>query len=203
MFEGIVSLLETMVSNLGPPAIFLAMFIETIFPPIPSELVMPLGGYIAYVNGQGYFGLAMMILAGALGSTLGAVIIYEMALHGGRRLILKYGKKLGVDKRKIGIADQWFRKYGSYAVFFGRMAPGIRELISIPAGISKMKFDKFVVFTFAGSLVWSAFLGSIGYFLAEMWRDIGLGSIIGIVGVVIVLSIAFYFVFQYLVKKRK
>jgi membrane protein DedA with SNARE-associated domain len=203
MLEGITATLESLIMNLGPPAIFLAMFIETIFPPIPSELVMPLGGYVAYASGQGYIGLFTMILAGSLGSTLGAIIIYLIALYGGRQLVLKYGNRLGVDKKKLDIADVWFKKYGTLAVFFGRMAPGVRELISIPAGIARMEFVKFSIFTFAGSFVWSAFLGSVGYFLAEAWRDIGLGSIIGIVGIVIVLAIVFYFVFNHLVRKKK
>lgn len=203
MLEGLVAMLESLITSLGPPAMFLAMFIETIFPPIPSELIMPLGGYVAYVNNQGYAGLLAMIIAGSMGSTLGAIVIYEIALHGGRRLILKYGKRLGVDNKKLDVVDSWFKKYGSVAVFFGRMAPGVRELISIPAGIAKMNFYKFLIFTFAGSFVWSAFLGSIGYFLAETWRDLGILSLLEIIGAIIILSIIFYIIFRYIIAKRK
>lgn len=203
VFEALTANLNGVIETFGPLGIFLAMFVETVFPPIPSEIVMPLGGYIAYVGGQGYLGLFTMILAGSLGSTLGAIMIYFIALKGGRSLVLKYGRKVGVNEKKIAIAEKWFKKYGDFAVFFGRMAPGIRELISIPAGFAKMDFVRFLSFTFAGSLGWSAFLGSIGYFFADTWRDFNFDSMFGIVGLVVLLSIAAYFVFKYFVNYRK
>lgn len=202
MLEGLFSNIESIVANFGPPGIFLAMFIETIFPPIPSEVVMPFGGYVAFIGGQGLFGLFTMILAGSLGSTAGAIMIYFIAMKGGRHFVLKYGRKLGVNEKKLAVAERWFKKYGDHAVFFGRMAPGVRELVSIPAGLGKMNFARFFAFTFAGSFIWSAFLGGIGYFFAENWRNLGLESLLGLVGVVILLSIAAYFVFRYWVNHR-
>ncbi len=203
MFEGLFPNLEAVILTLGPPGIFLAMFIETIFPPIPSEVVMPFAGYIAFIGGRGLVGLVNMVLAGTAGTTLGAVVIYFIALKGGRRLVLRYGKRVGFDEKKIELAEGWFKKYGDYAVFFGRMAPGVRELISIPAGLVKMHFWRFLVFTFSGSFIWSAFLGSIGFFLADAWRSLNLESVVSIMAAIILLSIAGYFAFKYFLKRRR
>jgi membrane protein DedA with SNARE-associated domain len=143
-----------------------------------------------------------MTLAGTAGSTLGAIMIYIIALKGGRTLVLKYGKKLGVDKRKLDAAESWFKKYGSYAVFLCRMVPGLRELISIPAGFAKMNFWKFLILTFSGSFIWSGFLGGIGYFLADAWQGLHLERAFGIIAAIAVLSIVTYFIARYFLKHR-
>jgi membrane protein DedA with SNARE-associated domain len=194
--------LTELIIALGPLGIFLAMLIETVFPPIPSELVMPFGGYIAQTTNQGYAGLISMILAGTAGSSLGAVIIYLIALKGGRPLVLRYGKRLGINEKKIAAAESWFEKYGSYAVFLCRMIPGLRELISIPAGLAKMNFWKFLTLTVAGSFIWTAFLGSIGFFLADAWEGLQLERIFGLIAAVTVLSILTYFVARHFMKHK-
>ena len=201
MLEWVFPVLEEIVTTFGAAGIFIAMFIETIFPPIPSEIVMPLAGYIANTTSQGQIGLIAMILAGAAGSTLGNIMIYTIARKGGRPLILKYGKKLGVDKKKVDAADSWFGKYGAYAVFFCRMAPGLRELISIPAGIARMNFWKYSSITFAGSVVWSAFLGGIGFYLAS-WEGLGIERTLTIFTAIVVLSIVTYFIAKKLMGKK-
>lgn len=203
MFESIFSSLESVISTFGPVGIFLAMFIETIFPPIPSELVMPLGGYLAFVSGTGIPGLTSMILAGTLGSTLGATMIYYIALSGGRPVVLRYGRRFFIDARKLKVAESWFARHGAHAVFLCRMAPGLREIISIPAGLARMEIKKFLVYTFAGSLVWSTFLGSIGYFFADVWQDGALEDFIGPVGILIITCVIVLLVFNHFMHAKK
>jgi membrane protein DedA with SNARE-associated domain len=203
MFESIFSGVEGLVTSMGYVGMFLATLLETVFPPIPSEIVIPLGGYIANVSGLGLPGLAIMIVASALGSTVGALIIYEIALKGGRTMILKWGRHVMVDHKKLKVAERWFKKHGNHAVFLCRMAPGLREIISIPAGLAKMNRTKFLALTFAGSLVWSAFLASIGYYFADAWRSINLGNILNMVALVLFMSLVSYFVFKHFQKTRK
>ena len=180
---------------------FLAALIETIFPPIPSEIVMPLAGYLASLGGYGYSGLLIVVLSATLGAVLGAIIIYYVSLRLGRLFILKYGKYCFVDDEKLSAAERWFERYGAKAVFFGRMAPGIRELISVPAGFSKMNFKKFLIYTFLGSFIWTAFLVSLGFFLGVYMESFNLSSILNKIAFVVILTIICYIIFKYLVKK--
>lgn len=182
---------------------FLATLIETVFPPIPSELVIPLAGYLASITDHGYLGLIGVSISATLGATLGATIIYYLSLKVGRRFVLKYGKYLLIDKVKVKAAERWFNKHGSKAVFFGRMVPVIRELISIPAGISKMKFKKFFVYTLAGSFVWTIFLASMGYFLGAAWEKIPISNITDMILFFVLIFIIGYFILKHLFKNRK
>jgi membrane protein DedA with SNARE-associated domain len=112
-----------------------------------------------------------MATVGALGSTVGAILIYFVSAKVGRTAIVRFGKRVRISEQEIKRAEIWFEKYGSVAVFTARMIPGIREIISIPAGISRMNFVKFVGYTFAGSLLWCAILALVGYYLGEAWSN--------------------------------
>src|SRR5690606_15556095 len=114
----------------------------------------------------------LMAVSGAVGATIGAVLIYFISLKIGRIAIVKLGKYVFVSEEKIETAEKWFEKYGIYAVFLGRMAPGVRELISVPAGIARMPIVKFTIFTFLGSLVWSTVLVFSGYLLGNSWSEL-------------------------------
>jgi membrane protein DedA with SNARE-associated domain len=116
---------------------------------------------------EGALGMATM---GAAGSTMGAIIIYYVSMRIGRPLIIKYGRYVGIGKREIEKTEAWFERHGQAAVFFGRMAPGIREIVSIPAGLQRMKLPVFILFTFAGSLVWSVFLTLVGFYAGKAWN---------------------------------
>ena len=179
----------------------LAALIETIFPPIPSEVVMPLAGYLASISGRGYAGLLFVVISATLGATLGAVLIYYLSLKLGRFFVVRYGKYFFVTEEKISASEKWFEKYGGKAVFFGRMAPGIRELISIPAGFSKMNFRKFIVYTSLGTFIWTLFLVSLGFFFGVYLEKFNLSGIFEEIAILILLTILAYFVFKYLVKK--
>ena len=145
--------------------IFLAALIETVFPPIPSEAVFPLAGYIILKNEMSIFHIFGVGITGGTGATLGAFIIYIIALRLGRTGLSKYMKYAKISQEKLDKADRWFEKYGDKSVLLGRLIPGIRELVSIPAGIFNMKPKKFLIFTFAGSCAWSILLTGVGYYL--------------------------------------
>lgn len=197
--------ITSLVAEYGYIGIFVAALLENIILIIPSELIFPLGGFSANTAGLGMVGALGMALSGAFGSTLGALVIYYIAMKFGRQVILNIGKYMAIREREVGKAENWFRKYDTKAVFFGRMVPGIREIISIPAGIERMNIFKFVTFTFAGSLIWSVFLTMLGYYVGSAWimfyekhsfvfDILALASITGIVG---------WFAIKHLKDKRK
>jgi len=162
--ESFVQWVVSLVSDYLYAGIFTAALIETIFPPIPSEIIFPLAGYIASQNSMPFIHVIVLGLSGAAGSTVGAFGIYLIALKLGRTALLRYLRYARIDEAKLTKVDNWFAKHGTKAVLFGRMIPGLRELISIPAGVLKMRIDKFLVFTFVGSSVWSILLVFIGYY---------------------------------------
>lgn len=168
----IINIITSLVSSYGYLGIFIAAFAETIFPPIPSELVFPLAGFVGFKSNFTYIETFLLASSGAAGATLGAIVIYIISFKIGRIAIIKIGKYVFVSEKKIEAAEKWFEKYGIYAVFLGRMAPGVRELISVPAGIARMPFAKFVTFTFFGSLIWSLVLVFSGYFLGNSWDSL-------------------------------
>ena len=185
---GVLDAITALIAEYGYPAVFAAAFLEVIFPPIPSEVVFPLVGFTAQSRGLGLENALGMATVGALGSTAGAVLIYFVSMKVGRAAIVRFGKRVRISEREIEKAEAWFEKYGAVAVFTARMVPGIREIISIPAGIGKMGLPKFVAFTFAGSLLWCAALTLVGYYLGEAWKTFSdqASSAFAIVTIVIV-----------------
>ncbi len=162
----------TLVSDNLYPGVFLAALIETVFPPIPSEAVFPLAGYIVLKNEMSIIHIFGVGITGGSGATLGAFIIYLLALKLGRTGLGKYMKYAKINLEKLTKADKWFEKYGDKSVLLGRLIPGIRELVSIPAGIFSMNPKKFLIFTFIGSCTWSVLLTAIGYYLGVATIDI-------------------------------
>ena len=147
--------------------IFLAALVETIVPPIPTLAIFPTAGFLASQKGMSIFEIIPMILLGASGATLGTTGIYLIALKLGRIVLLKYLKFLRVSEKKLERVEIWFEKYGDKAVFLGRMVPVMREMISIPAGLLKMKIPKFVAYTFAGSCIWATGTLLAGYYFGK------------------------------------
>lgn len=147
--------------------IFLAALLETIIPPIPTLAVFPTAGFLASQQGIPLIGLIPMIILGAIGATIGTSSIYLIALKLGRVVLLRYLKYVKVSEKKLTRVEVWFEKYGDKAVFLGRMVPVMREMISVPAGLLKMRIPKFVIYTFAGSCVWSTVTILSGYYFGE------------------------------------
>jgi membrane protein DedA with SNARE-associated domain len=131
-----------------------------------------------------------MAMVGALGSTVGAIAIYFVALKLGKIVFLRLGKYIKIGQSELDKSEKWFKNHGAIAVFAGRMAPGIREIISIPAGISKMNLPKFILFTFSGSLIWCVSLTLVGYYIGDAWNKIVEGSgVFNIIAIVIIVGI--------------
>jgi membrane protein DedA with SNARE-associated domain len=191
IFDTITNAISSWISDFGYPAVFLAALLENLFPPIPSEVIFPLVGFVAYHNNLGIIHAIAMGLVGAIGSTVGAIVIYYISLKLGKPAILRFGRYVRIGEKGLLEAESWFQKYGAIAVFSGRMVPAIRELISIPAGLGQMNIVKFVIFTFAGSAVWSVALTLLGYFLGDTWSLIAsqLSSAFSGIAIIIIIAI--------------
>lgn len=149
------------------------MALETVVFPIPSEIVMPLAGWKLIADeGHGWWWVIPAGVFGAIGSTLGAIGIYWIARWGGRPFIRRYGKWVLISNKDVETADRFFDRWGNWAVFFGRMVPLVRSLVSVPAGVVEMPIWQFITFTFLGSFVWAVGLAAAGYKLGENYEDI-------------------------------
>jgi membrane protein DedA with SNARE-associated domain len=154
----------------GYLGIFLAMAIESCCIPLPSELTMPLAGFLAYQN---RLNLAGDTFAGALGCVAGSIVAYWIGATGGRALLLRYGRYVLISHRDADRADEFFARHGDITIFLTRLLPIVRTFISLPAGITRMNFTKFVIYTFLGSLLWCFALAYAGYKLGQHWKDVG------------------------------
>jgi membrane protein DedA with SNARE-associated domain len=149
------------------------MAVESAAIPFPSEIIMPLAGWLLVKdNGHGFEYLFLAAFYGALGNTIGSLVAYYAGAWGGRPLIVKYGRYVFVSRRELDWADRWFDRYGQAAVFLSRLMPVVRTFISVPAGVTRMNVWRFTVLTFAGSYPWSFALAWGGYALGENWEDI-------------------------------
>lgn len=158
----------SVISALGYAGIVLLMGIESACIPLPSEVIMPFGGYLVYTQPE-RFGVWGMGVAGALGCVWGSALAYWAGKAGGRPFIEKYGRYLLISHHDLDMADRWFGKYGDAAVFFSRLLPIVRTYISFPAGIARVPFWRFIVYTFTGSLPWCLALAWAGKLLGEQW----------------------------------
>ena len=155
------------------PGVIALMAIESACIPIPSEIIMPLAGWILIkeLSLPITFNLLAGVL-GALGCTIGSIIAYWVGVKGGRPFLNKYGKYILITPHDLDRADQWFQKNGDWAIFITRLIPLVRTFISLPAGIAKMRIGKFLIYTFVGSFIWCTALSLAGYLLGENWEKI-------------------------------
>jgi len=165
----LASLIISVISGTGYFGVFVLMALESACIPISSEVIMPFSGFLVW---QGQFALAPVVLWGAFGNLSGSIIAYVVGYYGGRPLVERYGKYILVSKNDLALADKWFSKYGQGTVFFSRLLPVIRTFISLPAGIARMNFKKFCLYTFLGALLWSYFLAYAGLIMGEKWNSL-------------------------------
>lgn len=158
-------------SKLGYSGIILMMGIESACIPLPSEIIMPFGGYLVHEN-PGRYTVWMMGVSGALGCVWGSAVAYWAGMFGGRPFIERYGKYILIRTKDLDKADSWFAKHGEAAIFFSRLMPVIRTFISFPAGVSKMHFWRFLIYTFLGSLPWCLGLAWIGKAVGPKWDTV-------------------------------
>lgn len=158
------------ISAMGYTGIVLMMAIESACIPLPSEIIMPFSGYLVFA---GRFGLIGTAVAGAAGCVVGSVAAYYAGVYGGRPFLMKYGRYALITEKELDTADRFFARYGDAAIFISRLLPVVRTFISLPAGISKMNFPKFVAYTFLGSFPWCLGLSWVGMKLGENWNTLG------------------------------
>ncbi|MFD5876001.1 DedA family protein [Streptomyces sp. NPDC060322] len=168
---GIAGWATGLVETLGGPGAGLAIALENLFPPLPSEVILPLTGFAA---GQGVLSLASALFWTTLGSVVGALVLYWIGAGFGRERMHALWSKLPLVKATDLVrTEEWFARHGTKAVFFGRMVPVFRSLISVPAGVERMPLPVFVTLTALGSLIWNSVLVMAGYWLGDRWESVG------------------------------
>jgi len=164
MIHEIAQFITDQIFDMGYLGIFLLMLIESSFIPFPSEIVLVPAGYLA---SKGDMDISLILLASLLGSIGGALINYFGALYVGRKFLLRYGKYILISEETLDKMEVFFKKHGAISTFTGRLIPGIRQLISIPAGLSRMNLKVFIFYTSLGALIWSIILVALGYLIGE------------------------------------
>ncbi len=170
LFAVIAGFVISTIRAFGYGGVVFLMAVESACIPLPSEIILPFAGYLVFMH---QLQLLPVGIAGAFGCVIGSIIAYAIGAYGGRPLIEKYGKYVLVSRHDLDMADRWFNRYGTMIVFTGRLLPVVRTFISLPAGISRMNFFKFIIYTFIGSLIWSLLITWIGFKLGQQWDTLG------------------------------
>ncbi|MGB3682417.1 MAG: DedA family protein [Rubrobacteraceae bacterium] len=185
MLGGIGSWAADTLDTLGVVELVLLLLVENVFPPIPSELILPLAGFLV---GQDQLGAIPAFLGATAGSLLGAYVLYGLGRWGGRPLVLRYGRVLRISSENLDRAERWFKKYGNSVVFFARMVPGARSIVSVPAGMFSMPVGRFSLLTAGGSAIWNALLISAGYLLGSNWTEVS--DTVGVISNILLVLVA-------------
>lgn len=200
---GLVGSVTDLVERLGAPGAGLAVALENLFPPIPSEVILPLAGFTA---SQGRMNLFAAIVWTTIGSVVGAVALYGIGVALGRDRVHAIAARLPLIKLSdLDRTEAWFARHGVKTVFFGRMIPIFRSLISIPAGVERMPFGTFLLYTTLGSLVWNTVFVMAGYVLGENWRAVEpyVGTFQNVIIAVCALVVAFFVVSRLIGMRRR
>jgi membrane protein DedA with SNARE-associated domain len=218
LIEALTAFIQNLYVITGLAGIVLAMAIESCCIPLPSEIIMPLAGAMLATEGQAaakhlaginpasplWLNLILLALAGSLGSLLGSIVAYWIGSAGGRPLMLKYGRYVLISQHDADRADRFFQRWGAPTAFFSRMLPVVRTYISLPAGITKMSFGKFCLYTFLGSLPWCLLLAFIGYELGNNYSKIsGPLHYLDVVVVVVVVLLAALYIWRHIRNDRR
>ena len=194
MLENFINLLLNLARELGYVGIIIGMTLESCFIPFPSEVVMIPAGYLAQ---KGEMNAVLAVLCGVLGSVLGALINYGICYFWGRAFVLKWGKFVGITEAKFAKFEAFFNKHGEFSTFTCRLLPGIRQYISMPAGLVRMNLSRFVLFTALGSALWVSILVALGYFVGENEEVLKVylhEILIAIIAFVVLLSVVYILV---------
>lgn len=167
---GLVDFAVAVIDRLGLFGVFVLMALESMVAPVPSEGVMPFAGFLV-ADGR-FPNLWIVTSIATLGSLLGSWLGYEMGKRWGRPAVVRWGRWLLLSERDLDWTDRFFRRYGTWAIFIGRLIPVVRHIISIPAGVSRMRMAPFLVATTLGAFLWNGFLAYLGYFLGAHWEKV-------------------------------
>ena len=198
MIHEIANTIVGYIGDMGYWGIFLLMFLESTFFPFPSEIIMIPAGYLAY---KGEMNLYIVVLAGILGSVGGALFNYYLAMHFGRKFILKYGKYFFIKEETLDKLEAFFVKHGELSTFNGRLIPGIRQLISLPAGLARMNVAKFSLYSALGAGIWVIVLVTLGYVLGS--NEELISEYLKTATVIALISVVFITIFYVVRHKRR
>ena len=161
--------IEEVINELGYAGLVLLMVGENVFPPIPSEAILPLAGYFV---GRGELSFPLVLLSATAGSVAGSMLLYELARRGGRPFAIRFLRFARLEPDRLGQAEEWFERRGAVAVLAGRCIPGIRSFISLPAGVLRMSRTKYVLLTTIGTALWNIALVGAGWILGSEWERV-------------------------------
>jgi membrane protein DedA with SNARE-associated domain len=171
--HAIVEFLSNLFTSVGWAGVVIAMAIESACIPLPSEVTLPLAGWLLVQDkGLAPFYSILVGFWGAVGCTIGSLFIYWVGAVGGRPLLFKYGKYVLIQEHHVHIADRWFARWGNTATFLARLLPVVRTFISLPAGMARVPIIPFTIYAFVGSFIWSWILGYLGYIFGANWEQI-------------------------------
>lgn len=191
----LIEFIISFISRVGYLGIFSLMVLESAMIPIPSEIIMPFSGFLV---SAGKFGPILVVLAGSLGNLVGSILTYYFGLKVGRAFIIKYGKYVFFKKEHLEFTERLFKNYGEKISFVGRLLPVIRTYVSLPAGIGRTNFIKFVFYTLIGSLIWNSVLTFAGMQLGNNWKNIDRYSIyLDIVTICIIVGFSAWLVLKF------
>ena len=197
MIHEIANTIVSYIGDMGYVGIFLLMFLESTFFPFPSEIIMIPAGYLAF---KGEMNIYMVVFVGVLGSVAGALFNYYLAMHFGRKFLLKYGKYFFIKEETLDKLEAFFSKHGELSTFNGRLIPGIRQLISLPAGLARMNIAKFSFYSALGAGIWVVVLVALGYLLGS--NEALISEYLRSATVIALLSVIFITIF-YVVRNRR
>jgi membrane protein DedA with SNARE-associated domain len=195
MLEAVAHWVVTVIGDIGYPGIIIMMAIESALIPLPSEIIMPFSGFLV---STGHLNFWVVSVCGAIGNVIGSLIAYAIGFYVGepvlRIFVRRYGKFILLTESELDHAQRLLQRYGDWVVLGSRMLPGIRTVISLPCGMARLPLGRFIVLSFVGSLVWSAFLTYVGFVLGENWDTLGpyFHSADAVILVAIVAAVGFY-----------
>jgi membrane protein DedA with SNARE-associated domain len=189
------------ISGGGYWGLSILMSLESMVAPVPSEAVMPFAGFLVYEQRFTFIGV---VLFSTLGSIMGSLISYYAGAWGGRPFVKRYGRYLLLNVHDLELTERFFSRYGDKTIFISRFIPVIRHLISIPAGVGKMKIGKFIIYTIVGAALWNSFLTVIGFYLRDNWLTVRkYGEIADLIVIVIIVAVIVFFAVQYRKRSRQ
>jgi membrane protein DedA with SNARE-associated domain len=170
-FTGLTGWVASVIDSLGAVGVALLVALENIIPPIPSEIVLAMAGYL---SAAGRFNVVVIVLAATAGSLVGALVLYWLGAALGEERLKRWLDHIPlVDRDDLENADRWFERHGRWAVLIGRLVPVVRSLVSVPAGANRMPLGEFVLLTTLGSGVWNTAMVGLGFTLGSRWQDVG------------------------------